>query len=353
MICSKEVEMNEVTRWLLESDEPWTRYRTMTDLLDRHEDDPEVQAARSEMVNHPLVRSLIDDAASWPGYALKRHNDAKHPIHTLAVLADFGLRTDDPGMSAVTDVVMEHQSAEGPFQTLVRLYKRFGGMDGEYWTWIACDAPVIAYALSSCGLVEDPRVRRALDHLAGLVEENGWRCRCSPQLGSFHGPGKETDPCPIANVYALKALSTVPDLADSPAAHAGAEMLLWHWGPDCDRKIYLFGAGTFFRRLKYPFVWYDVLHVADVLSRFPFVHDDPRFQNMLETITDQADKNGRYTAASMYRAWKGWSFADKKSPSPWLTFLVRRILRRTDGHGGMQRSRRDMPQELGESALSL
>ena len=332
--------MSDTMDWLLASNEPWTRYRTLVDLLDRPEDDAEVQTARSEMVSHPLVRSLIDDAATWPGYALKRHNDAKHPIHTLAVLADFGLRADDPGMPAVVDAVMEHQSVEGPFQTLVRLYKRFGGMDGEYWTWIACDAPVIAYALSAYGLREDPRVRRALDHLAGLAAENGWRCRCAPELGSFRGPGKETDPCPIANVYALRALSTIPELVDSPAARAGAEMLLWHWGPECDRKVYLFGAGTFFRRLKYPFVWYDILHVADVLSRFPFVHGDPRFQSMVETIVEQADEDGRYTAASMYRAWKGWAFADKKNPSPWLTYLVLRILRRKEGHSVPQRVRR-------------
>jgi hypothetical protein len=49
---------------------------------------------------------------------------------------------------------------------------------------------------------------------------------------------------------------------------------------------------------------------------------------MVSTITARADEDGRYTAASMYRAWKGWSFADKKTPSPWLTFLVLRIQRR-------------------------
>jgi hypothetical protein len=50
---------------------------------------------------------------------------------------------------------------------------------------------------------------------------------------------------------------------------------------------------------------------------------------MVETITAQADEEGRYTATSMYRAWKSWSFADKKHPSPWLTFLVLRVVKRT------------------------
>ncbi|UCC62875.1 MAG: hypothetical protein JSV36_19345, partial [Anaerolineae bacterium] len=67
---------------------------------------------------------------------------------------------------------------------------------------------------------------------------------------------------------------------------------------------------------------------VDVLSRFSFVHADPRFQEMVKSITAQADENGRYIASSMYRAWKGWSFADKKNPSPWLAFLVRRVQKR-------------------------
>ena len=75
--------------------------------------------------------------------------------------------------------------------------------------------------------------------------------------------------------------------------------------------------------------WIDAAMV-EALSRFPWVHDDLRFLQMVETITAQADEEGRYTAGSMYRAWKGWSFADKKHPSPWLTFLVLRILGRID-----------------------
>ncbi len=62
--------------------------------------------------------------------------------------------------------------------------------------------------------------------------------------------------------------------------------------------------------------------MADVLSRYPA---DPRFRERVAALTVQADSQGRYTAGSMYQAWKGWSFADKKQPSPWLTFLTLRI----------------------------
>jgi hypothetical protein len=52
---------------------------------------------------------------------------------------------------------------------------------------------------------------------------------------------------------------------------------------------------------------------------------------MLGALTSQEGEDGRYPASSMYRAWKGWSFADKRKPSPWLTFLVWHILKRVEG----------------------
>jgi len=327
-----------VIEWLLQSGEPWTRYRTLVDLLGRPQDDADVQAARAAMVAHAQVQALAADVAAWPGYAIRRHNDAGHPLHKLSMLADFGLQarppetggTGDPGMAEAVEAVLAHQSAEGAFQSLISIPKAFGGDDQDHWAWILCDAPTLVYALLAMGLGDDPRAARAVDHLAGLVEENGWRCVAAPELGRFRGPGRKTDPCPIANVYALKALAQAPRYLGSPAARTGAEMLLRHWELRAEIKPYLFGAGTDYRKLKYPFVWYDILHVTDVLSRFPFTHGDPRLGEMAAAIAAQAGEQGRYTATSMYQTWKGWSFADKKNPSPWLTFLVVRTLKRLD-----------------------
>jgi len=181
-----------------------------------------------------------------------------------------------------------------------------------------------------CG--DDPCVQRAVEHVVNCVDENGWRCRCAPELGRFRGPGRKDDVCPIATVYALKALSQVPDLIDSRATRGGVEALLSHWEQQSEGKHYMFGIGADFRKLKYPFIWYDILHVVDVLSRFPFARTDRRFKAMLSVIMDQVGDEGGCTATSMYQVWKGWSFADKKQPSPWLTLLVLRLQSRIAGH---------------------
>ena len=314
--------------WLLTEGQPWVRYRTLVDLLDRPPDDPEVTAARQAMLEHPAVQELLTEAAAWPGHPLKRHNDATHPLHKLAILADFGLRADDPGMAQVITAVMAHQSPEGAFQTLIQVPKSYGGSDQAAWTWMLCDAPTILYALLSFGLGEHEAVQRAIAHLTSLIRDNGWPCAVSPDLGKFRGPGRKADPCPYVNLIALKALAQMPGLQDSPAAHTGAEMLLGHWERQTERKIYMFGIGTTFRKLKYPFIWYDILHVTDVLSRFPFARQDPRLREMVEVILSKQDDQGRFTPESVWMAWKGWEFGQKKIPSPWITLLVLRVSKR-------------------------
>jgi hypothetical protein len=323
--------MDELLQWLLNCDEPWTRYRVRVDLLGETEENPQVQAERASLLAHPQVHALLAGAAALPDYgALTNHNDARHPLHQLTTLADFGLRRDDPWMQPILQGVLAHQSPEGAFQILLNISPTFGGTGLDTWTWAACDAPTLLYALLAFGLGDDDRVQRAAAHLASLAEESGggWGCRCAPELGKFRGPGRKGDPCPIANLLALKALSLLPQYADSPAVHAGAEMLLTHWAGHGDRKYYMFGVGSDYRKLKYPYVWYNLLHAVEVLSRYPFARADARLREMVECISSQADDQGRLTAGSMYQSWKGWSFADKKQPSPWLTFLGVRSVQR-------------------------
>ena len=206
----------ELIQWLLESDEPWTRYRTLVDLLDRPEEDADVRVARKAMLAHPQVKTLMAEAAAWGEHPVTRHNDAGHALYKLSTLADFGVKASDRGIKSLLKGVMAHQSPEGAFQSVVNVSTSFGGTGEDTWAWMSCDAPTLLYSLIAMGLGSDPHVKRAVNHLVGLVDENGWRCVVAPELGKFRGPGRKADPCPIANVYALKALAQVPELARLP-----------------------------------------------------------------------------------------------------------------------------------------
>jgi hypothetical protein len=90
----------------------------------------------------------------------------------------------------------------------------------------------------------------------------------------------------------------------------------------------MFFMGTDFRKLKAPFVWYDLLHVLDVLSQFPWLATDPRLLDMADTLRQKADADGRFTPESVWTPWSEWEFGQKKVPSRWVTMLAWRILTR-------------------------
>ena len=316
--------------WLLDSDEPWTRYRALVDLEGRPIDDPAVIDARAEMISHPSIVDLLERAATWPGYPLKRHNDAAHPLYALSTLADFGLDRTDPGVDDIASAVLRHFDGD-QFETLLWLPKFLTKEDDtEGWAWMLCDAPVLLSSLLATGYRDHPSVDRAVHATLAMAADNGWRCGAAESLPKFSGPGRKADTCPMATTSILEALSLVPEAHDTDAVRAGIAALLDHWEHQADYKLKMFGIGTDFRKLKYPFVWYDILHVTDVLSRFEAARGDPRLEQMVDEITAKADADGRATASSMFRSWSGWSFADKKHPSPWLTFLVARLAARLD-----------------------
>jgi hypothetical protein len=92
----------------------------------------------------------------------------------------------------------------------------------------------------------------------------------------------------------------------------------------------MFYMGTDFRKLKVPFVWYDLIHVLDILSRFPWLKKDARTLDMLGTLKSKADQKGCFTLESIWTAWKDWEFGQKKTPSRWLTLMAWRIIGRME-----------------------
>ena len=318
---------DKTTDWLLQG-EPWVDYRTRVELLEQPESDPQVKAAREKMLADPKVKALVAELTDWPGTVLNSHRSASQSFHKLSFMADVGLNVNDPQIRKIVDKVMKHQSQQGPFQLPMNIPVHFGGSGKDEWAWALCDAPVIVSSLIQMGLKDDRRVQTAVQYLDALARENGWPCAVSPELGKFRGPGRKDDPCPYATLVMLKVLAHVPELQKSKSAKVGVETLLALWEDSKRRHPYMFFMGTDFRKLKAPLFWYDILHVLDVLSHFTWARKDKRFKQMSKILESKADSDGRYTAESIWTAWKDWDFSQKKVPSPGLTFFAHRILKR-------------------------
>jgi hypothetical protein len=316
--------------WLMDGP-PWIQFRTRLDLLDQMESDPQVVKARQAMLDDGLVSGLVEELASWPGAVLTSHKSAGHLLHRLSFAAELGLKSSDPQMDRIISRILEHQSPEGPFQVLMNIPLHFGGSGQDQFAWALCDTPLVVYALTKFGLGNEARVQSAAAYLMNLIRDNGWPCAVSIELGKFRGPGRKGDPCPFANLAVLKMLSQLPGWRDSPVSHLGVEAQLQLWEQRREQHPYQFYMGTDFSKLKAPLVWYDILHVLDVLAQYPWTRNDPRMQNMIEIVKSKADELGRFTPESVWTAWKDWEFGQKRLPSRWLTLLVTRALRRLGG----------------------
>jgi len=319
--------LKEIIEWLLEG-EPWVEYKTRLDLLEQSEKEIEVVHSRKQMIEHPIIQSILEELRNWPGIVLNSHKSAKQPFHKLSFIADLGLKRDDQFINEIINKIFEHKSAEGPFQLPTKISKSYGGSGTTEWAWALCDAPIIIYSLAKFGLSKDEQIQKAVKYLVGLVRENGWPCAVSKELGKFRGPGRKDDPCPYATLGTIKMLSQFDEWNDSKEVHVGTKCLLDLWQTSREQHPYMFYMGTDFRKIKAPFIWYDILHVLDVLSQFNWLRNDPIIREMIDIVMSKANDEGKFVPESIWMAWKGWDFAQKKQPSRWLTFLALRVFKR-------------------------
>jgi len=313
--------------WILDGP-AWIRYVVFSELLNLPPENPRRIDAAQRMREDENICTLLSAIQGIEKTLLKRHNDAGHILHKLAFLAELGFNKEDPEIRAVILKILTHQSEDGPFQILSNYPTRFGGSGLIEWLWALCDAPTLTYALVRFGLQHDEHVRASIEYMVNLVVENGWPCAASKTLGKFKGPGKRSDPCPYANLIMLKLLSALPQGNYQNEINIGIETLLNLWQNSLNQHPFLFRMGNDFRKLKVPFVWYDILHVAEVLSRFPQCHNDQRFLEIVQIILSKANNEGKFISESIWTKWKGWEFCQKKDPSRWVTTCVLRIQKR-------------------------
>jgi len=325
-----EKPIHKTIEWL-EGGESWVRYRTKLDLLLSDNRDPIVLHEYNDLISDPKILNLVKEVEDWPGKAISKHNDPKLLLHKLSFLADIGLTIEFKPIQGIVEKIIKYKSKEGPFEVVLNIPEHTGGPGKDDLSWILCDAPSILYSLVKFGLEDDKDVHKALKFLVRKSRNNGWGCTASSSLaGKFHGPGKREDTCPYANLLMLKVLAHTKTWKYSTAAHNGTEALLDLWENSYKKHPHLFKMGSDFRKLKAPLIWYDLLHVADVLSQFTWVRNDHRFLDMINVLTTKANRSMQFTPESVWTTWEDWEFGQKEYPSRWITFLVLRILKRVE-----------------------
>jgi hypothetical protein len=322
--------------WILTGDDPAARWLLLTGSLGRTPDDPDVRAARDQVVADPATADLIARLPDWEGGAgFSGHNSPGFAPNLLNLLADMGLQPgDDAQIEGLLDRMLDHQDPDGRFQSFAPLR----GVEQPVWGALLCDTHAITEALIRYGRGHDPRVQVALDRMAAdlavTAQGPAWPCRPDPATG-FHGPGRRGDLCPQVSIEGLRTFALLPEPMRPARLPEVARVVLSAWGERAGGTPYMFGHGRSFKAGKWPATWYSALTVLDALGGYPALWQGPgadpvdrrRLAELVAClIAYTMDAQGRVRPQSTFRGFEAHSFGQKKHASPFATSKVLSVL---------------------------
>lgn len=312
-----DLQVSAILDSLLSGD-PWVELVARRDLLDQ----PVEPSLRARVASDPRVADLLAATDPWPPQRPSTMAyDPKDAIWKVGVLADFGLDRTDTRVAAMSDRLFASAAPDGTF--------RHGGFDHTrtYDTrGYMCISHEVTGALARFGFQDDPRLQPAIAHIRSTQRlDGGWHPNALLQPGA----SREAEPsCPFGTVHVLRAAAAVGGDLLAAVGTRAADYLLDCWARrDEPFRPVGFGMGSTFAKLSYPFATYGILSLVDALTAVPGARGDQRLAAMVDAVGATRSEDG-YRAATVSGAWASFDFGQKKLPSPWITVLVARAVRR-------------------------
>jgi len=330
MTAWQSVLRSDPLPWLLEDDldRPSIRYFVLRDLLDRPEDDSEVQDAKKAIMQFGPVPAILD-AQKPEGYWVKEGGGYspkyQGTVWQILILAELGADPADERVRKGCEYQLSHSVASnGAFSALGKRPVPSGV--------IPCLNGNLLYAFQSLGFGEDPRVQKALGWLAQSVTgEGNFQYLKSGTTGpKFACSANNAQPCAWGANKALKAFTAVPREARTPeverAIQVGVEFLFSRDPAKADYPYSERVSSTWFK-FGFPLsYWSDVLESTAILVDLGH-GDDPRLKNAIQFILEKQDEQGRWRLENtMDRMWV--KLEKKGEPSKWVTLRALRVLKR-------------------------
>jgi hypothetical protein len=332
-VCDwKAVLKADPINWLLEKENPSVRYFTLTDILDRPEDDPEVQQAKREIMRAGMVPDILlkqREPAYLQAYPRFYTYKYKGLVWQLIILAELGAEADAQIREQCEYMFAHSQEIEQGGFAMNTSAKRGGGRITEV---IPCLTGNMVWSLIHFGYLDDPRLQKGIGWLTEYLRLNDG-IENNPQVPPYdrYEPcwGKHT--CHMGVVKALKAFSAIPEERRTQAVRdtidQAAEFMLIHHiykrSHDLNRN-----SKPGWLKFGFPLMYQtDVLEILDILSALGI--RDSRMNEALDLVVSGQDDMGRWRIGNTYISDKILiPFGQKDEQSKWLTLRALRILKR-------------------------
>jgi len=321
--------------WLLEDENPNIRYLALRDLLDKPENDGEVQRARQGAYEKgPIAEVLcsMQDEGYWikpgAGYNPKYRGTA----WSIILLAQCGASLKNDGrIKKAVEYVLEHTLMPGGQFT----------SNGVPSGTIDCLQGNLCWALTKMGC-DDPRLDNAYDWMARTVTGEGlepaentkatlryYSYKCRPDFACGANGKRE---CAWGATKVMMALSSLEKEKYTErinkAIGQGIDFLLsvdpaeanypTRTGDKPNRSWWHFGFPVFYIT--------DLLQTVEALVNLG-CQNDKRLTRSLELIREKQDEQGRWRLEYSYEDKTWGNYGDKRQPNKWVTLRALRVLK--------------------------
>src|SRR5713226_6169279 len=273
-------------KWLLESGDPSISYLTLTEILDRPSDSKEVLAAKKQIPNGPIVKTLLSGQQADGGFGVHPYQKWTGAHWRLVSLVELGIPPGFRPAVKATDLVLKWLLGEahlGNVPKINGLYRRCASQEGN--------------ALAVCsrlGLAEDPRVVRLAE---SLVEwqwpDGGWNCDRRPEAD--HSSVNES----LSTLWGLVEYYRATGDKDSlKTTERASEFFLQHHLFRSDHTGEIIHPSMV--ELHYPLYWHcDILQELMIFSRAGKL-DDPRIKEALDIVEKKRSPDGLWHPDDFY-----------------------------------------------------
>ncbi len=326
------------TNWLLEEDNPSVRYFTLKDILDKHENDPEVQKAKEQIMQSGIVPDILNKQQE-PAYiqTYKKFYTAKYTglVWQLIVLAEMGADINLQIKEQCEYILSNSQESEDGGFAISTSVKKGGGRINEV---VPCLTGNMVWSLIHFGYLEDPRLQKAVAWLTKYmrfndgIEENS---QIAPYDRYEICWGKHT--CLMGVVKALKGLGAITrdkwtnEITDTISK--AAEFLLMHHIYKRSHDLSRISKPGWLR-FSFPLMYQtDALEIVDILTQLNIT--DSRMNNAIDLIVSKQDEMGRWRNENTSNTERLLIPMEQKGiHSKWITLRALRVLKRANTYIG-------------------
>jgi len=298
--------------WLLDPVAPSIRYRTLTELLARPPDDPDVLKAKQAIPTSKAVTDILRKMHP-DGYWLQKNPRTGELLGDGTVYGSFATTHFCLAYLAELGMDKEHPQVRKAGNRYLSLQKE----DGDFWRHFSCLYSYNIRTFIQLGWREDPRVQKSIDLMLNTARPDGGYL-CDTHEGKYKTRAVKS--CIRGSVKALIAFAELPEYKAHPRCTALVDYFLKRGGIfRSDDRSELVNKDV--DKLFFPITWKaSLVEIAYALSKMGY-GQHKALDAMWAMLEKKQDTAGRYPldwtpSQALLKVGK------RGEPNKWITFYA-------------------------------